>query len=190
MRHKTLPSARVLRRLINYCPETGKMVWKERPVWLFVAKRYSRETGAKYFNRRYAGQPALQAVTKLGYCEGQIFGKGTFAHRVAWKMFYGTEPDGMIDHINGVRTDNRISNIRVVDAAGNCRNICLPKNNKSGVIGVSWDRAKRKWSASIRHERKTRHLGYFNGIEDAALARKQAELKYGFHPNHGKAKEA
>ncbi|MDA6380520.1 HNH endonuclease signature motif containing protein [Escherichia coli] len=68
-----------------------------------------------------------------------INGKAYPAHRLAWLIVYGTMPDGFIDHINRVRTDNRISNLRLVTHSENMQNRKIQKNNKSGYRGVSWD---------------------------------------------------
>jgi hypothetical protein len=67
------------------------------------------------------------------------------------------------------------------------KNSKLPLHNKSGVIGVHWNKNHKYWCAQIMVDRKTIHLGSFKDINDAIKARKNAEKLYGFHENHGRA---
>lgn len=110
------------------------------------------------------------------------------AHRVIWLVTYGEWPDGQIDHINGVKDDNRIENLRTVSVTGNQQNQHVRVDNTSGVTGVIFDRGY--WTAKIRANGKRLHLGRFKTLEAAAAARKAAELLYGFHPNHGRTDSA
>jgi hypothetical protein len=99
-------------------------------------------------------------------------------------MVYGDEPQD-IDHINGNRRDNRIANLRAVDRRENMRNARLRSNNTSGIVGVTFSRDRKKWVAQI-NDGKVRSLGRFDKFEDAVEARKAAERRAGFHPNHGR----
>lgn len=126
---------------------------------------------------------------ELGYVYVRVNGKLIPAHRIIWEMHYGKIPEGMeIDHINHITDDNRIENLRLVTRKDNCKNVSMSKSNKSGVVGVSWCKRTCKWFASIRVDRKEKFLGRYDKIEDAAAARKAAELKYNFHKNHGSKK--
>ena len=107
------------------------------------------------------------------------------AHRLAWLYVHGDFPDEDTDHINHIRGDNRINNIRCVSRQCNMRNASMKSNNKSGIVGVSWHKGACKWVASIRAEGHSIHLGTFDDIGDAEQARKDAGIKYGFHENHG-----
>ena len=89
---------------------------------------------------------------------GMINSKPYKAHRVIWKMVYGSDPH-YIDHINGDRTDNRISNLRSVTKAQNNRNKRLRSDNKSGVTGVHWYNPRNKWRVDVRYNGKTKHIG-------------------------------
>ena len=185
MAAKALPSREVLRQLLDYDPETGTLTWKARgPEW-FTAGRHSAAHSSAKWNSKYAGKSAFTALT-TGYQYGSVFGKLFLAHRVIWKMVHGTEPDH-IDHINGVRTDNRITNLRDVNATGNARNNCLPSHNTSGSMGISRDKARGKWAAYITLADKKVSLGRFDCISQAVEARKEAERRHGFHENHGRA---
>lgn len=123
-----------------------------------------------------------------GYLMVSINGKQRRAHRVAWELYYGKEPVGSIDHINGVRDDNRIINLRVVTTAENNKNMRMGRRNKTGVVGVSWESDRSKWIAYIGVNKKIHlKLGRFASLLDACCARKSAEIKYGFHANHGRS---
>lgn len=182
-------SVRVLRRLIDYNPDTGEMRWKERPVWMFSDNGTQGRAGsAKAWNTKWAGRRALNVSSNTGYRVGRVFKRDYLAHRVAWAHYHGHWPEQKIDHKNGRRTDNRITNLRSVDDFGNAQNMGLSKANKSGVTGVYWCRQKQKWHAILHTRGRTRHFGFHTRFEDAVAARKDAERKYGFHPNHGRPK--
>lgn len=182
---RRMPSARVLRKLIDCNPETGELRWKERPVWMFKNGGLGRVAYARLWNEKYAGQPAFTAIDKTGYRVGGMFGGCHSAHRIIWRWRTGLIPNS-IDHINGDRSDNRISNLRSVSHSENMRNASMTIRNKSGVIGVCWDRRQHKWKACIQHAKRSVYLGHFEALEAAAAARKIAEQKYGYHPNHGR----
>lgn len=171
------------RELLEYDPETGAFKWKRRDSRHFAGTpgRTSSHAAANW-NARYAGKPALTAKTCDGYLHGNIHNRRVKAHRVAWLVVHGEWPDGQIDHINGDRSDNRISNLRVVSDAENKRNAKLYSTNKTGVPGVSWDRARGKWQAQCLRK----PLGRFDTFEEAVAARREAERAGNFHPNHGR----
>ena len=102
-----------------------------------------------------------------------------FLHRQEWPV--------EVDHINGIRTDNRIENLREVTRRENMRNKRVSVANSSGITGVGWSSAKQKWRACIKVDGKFIHLGYFEEKRAAIAAREEANRKYGFHENHGKA---
>lgn len=99
-------------------------------------------------------------------------------HRLAWLLHYGKWPTDQIDHINGIRTDNRLSNLRECTQAENNANTKLYKNNKSGVKGIYWEADRNCWSAYITENKKLRRIGRFKTKEEAILARKQAFEDY------------
>ena len=142
--------------------------------------RYIPETG--HLIRVKTGKPVYCEVHK-GYLRVRVNGKRFRAHRVCWALYHGYWPD-QIDHVNGVRSDNRIENLRNVTATGNMRNKRRDKRNKSGTTGVCWVESRRKWYAKICHEKKQISIGYYTDIQAAIAARKAAEKALGFHENH------
>lgn len=102
-------------------------------------------------------------------------------------MHNGPIPKGyQIDHLDHNRYNNRIENLRLVTNQENHRNMPIRKDNCSGYTGVRWVIDRGKWSATICIDGKTKHLGLFRDKDDAIAARQEAEIKYGFHPNHGR----
>ena len=129
------------------------------------------------WNGRYAGKPALATKGTHGYPYGSIDDKPFQAHRVIWALYYGEWPALEIDHINGVRDDNRIVNLRQATSAQNSQNIGAYSNSKTGIRGVSWSNAHKRWVARIMVERKHINLGYFTDIKDAERAYLAAAAK-------------
>lgn len=122
-----------------------------------------------------------------GYLQFQMKGKNYLVHRVIWEMHNGPIPQGyQIDHINHVRTDNRIENLRLVTNLINGKNQSKNKNNTSGVTGITKLKNTGKWQAEITVAGKKKYLGVFDNFDDAVEERKSAELLYAFHANHGK----
>lgn len=124
-----------------------------------------------------------------GYIVVGLNGKLLYAHHIIWGIFRPEEPlgeDEQIDHINHIRHDNRLCNLRKVKRVDNMRNQSMRSTNPSGVTGVRFNKECAKWQATIRALNKEKHLGVFANFEDAVHARKAAEVKYGFHENHGK----
>lgn len=116
-----------------------------------------------------------------------VDGEAYKLHRIVWLLNYKEWPNGQIGHINGDRMDNLIANLRVVSNRQNCKNQSIAKNNSSGHVGVSWAVCCSKWMSNITNNGKRIYLGVFSDMDDAIKARKEAEIKYNFHPNHGRA---
>jgi len=127
------------------------------------------------------GQEAGTFCKDIGYRKVYFDRRVYYTHRLIWKLLYGEDPVE-IDHINGNRSDNRITNLRSVSHLENTRNSKRRSGNTSGVTGVFWLKDRSKWRVSISQEL----LGEFNKFEDAVAARKQAEKEHGYHPNHGR----
>ena len=171
-------SVETLRALLVCDEAAGLLFWKERgPEWFTGQDRFSSVVRSKMWNTRHAGKPAFTGL-RNGYFSGQLFAKTYSAHRVIWAMAHGYWPNGDIDHANGNRLDNRLSNLREATRAENNRNVGVQANNTSGFKGVSWDAAHSKWKARIGHHRKIIHLGRFESPEDAYAAYCAAAQKY------------
>lgn len=153
-----------LRKVFKYDPSTGEL-------------RYRINTAS--------GRPGELATIKHneGYLTTSIGGKQRLAHRIIYMYMTGKEPV-QIDHINHIRDDNRWSNLRNVQSRQNQLNTSLSSNNTTGHNGVTWTR-EGKYTAQICVNRKVINLGTFSNLADAIAARKKANKKYGFHPNHG-----
>lgn len=184
MAKKPLPTPAQIRQLLRYEPDTGKLFWRERgPEW-FTDGYFTAQTNANRWNRLYAGVEAFTNITD-GYKRGSVLSHGIRAHRVAWAIYTGGWPSGHIDHINGVRDDNRIVNLRDIPPEENQRNMGLAKNNQSGAQGVHLDKRNGRWVAQCRVEGKATHVGCFQSLQDAAEARERRMMDLPFHRNHG-----
>jgi hypothetical protein len=179
---RKLPSPRVLRRLLDYDPETGELRWKERPVWMFRNGYHNRVTYARIWNTKNANNAAFTIRSTHGYWRGGIFKRTHYAHRVAWAIFHGEWPPEQIDHVNGIRTDNRIANLRSVSNQENQMNVKKRRDNTSGYTGIRKDKKYEFYTVEISNT----YVGCYKKLEDAIEARKQAEARLGFHPNHGR----
>lgn len=136
------------------------------------------------------GMPGMVAGSPdgFGYLRVKVDNVRYRVHRIIWLITYGRWPIGQIDHINGVRDDNRIENLREVSVQDNQRNSHLRIDNTSGVTGVVRDHGG--WRARIKVDGKRINLGFFKTFEEAVSARKRGESHFGFHPNHGATDEA
>ena len=113
-----------------------------------------------------------------GYLNIMVCSRKYQAHRLAWLHTHGVWPKDQIDHINRIRTDNRIANLREVSHKQNQQNKSKRHDNTSGHPGVYWNKQNSKWQAKIAHNYKDIHLGYFATLEEALSARKAAEKLY------------
>lgn len=166
--------------LLKYEPETGKLFWKERVPEMFKSQR-----DCNAWNARWSGEEAFAASGNHGYKYGKVLGVEYLAHRVIWLLHTGSWPADQVDHVNGARSDNRLSNLRAVSRAENAKNKRLRVDNTSGVHGVYWRPRYQKWGARIEVGGKTKHLGYFDDKNAAIDARKRSEAELGYHANHG-----
>lgn len=130
---------------------------------------------------------AVGYIDSSGYCEFKHNGKPYKAHRVIWEINYGKIPSNMeIDHINGIRSDNRIENLRLVTRLDNTRNARVGLNNQTGVKGV-FKKITGSYEVTIGSgDGRHKYIGYYNDFFDACCARKSAELRLEFHENHGR----
>lgn len=170
-----------LRECLSYYPDSGELIWNDRP-----PSHFKSHSGYANYKSRFIGSVAGN-VNEYGYRNVVIDGVRFKAHRICYAIYHGSHPIGMIDHINGNRDDNRIGNLRCVDRVGNARNMSKYSNNTSGHTGVALRRDSGRYRAFINDEHgKRKNLGTFKSLDDAVEARKQAEIKYGYHDRHGK----
>lgn len=156
-----------LKEILNYDPETGVFTWKVR-----------------LGSRANAGNVAGHAHNG-GYRAIRLDGKAYLSHRLVFLYVSGEWPDE-VDHINHIRADNRLVNLRMSCRGENGKNYSISQRNKSGLTGVARYKITGKWYAQIRAGEERIYLGTYSSFFDAVAARKSAELKYGFHENHGK----
>jgi len=185
MEKRALLSPEVIRKLIDYDPVTGNMIWRTRDLQFFADGKQSKEHNQAIWNSKFAGKPALGFKDPHGYLVGHVNYRPLKSHRVAWAIYHGEWPDGDIDHINGNRADNRIFNLRNVPHKINNRNNKKNKNNTSGVCGVHKIKSGR-WKAQIMVDGKSIRLGIFETKQEAAAARSDAETLHGFSSEHGR----
>lgn len=122
-----------------------------------------------------------------GYIRMRVDHTSYKAHRLAWLYMFDSFPDHEIDHISGVRNDNRIKNLRSATDQENSKNQKRRYDNKTGTTGVYHTPSRDRWCAQIGLNGKHKHLGRFKTKSEAINARKRAEIKYGYHENHGRA---
>lgn len=120
-----------------------------------------------------------------GYARVTLDGQRVYVHRLVWLLHYGAWPSAQVDHIDGDRSNNAISNLRDVDHTANAQNIHVAKSNSgTGVLGVGWDKSRNLYIARIsigpRDSAKNKHLGRFKTIDEARAAYLRAKAKY--HP--------
>lgn len=167
----------------------GCLIWKRRP-----ASHFLKECDGVVWNKRFSNKPAggpFRCKGAIKYMQVRIDNNQELAHRVVWEMHNGIIPEGMmIDHINGNGLDNRLENIRLVNNSGNQRNSALYRRNKSGIHGVDYMERIDRWRAQAYDKKGQRiYLGAHKTLLDAAAARKAAEIRYGYHENHGRVQE-
>jgi hypothetical protein len=171
--------------LLKYDSETGKLYWLERPVELFKGDNIGNAVAARRWNKMYAGQEAFICLSNSGYRKGNIFGRPYLAHRIAWLLCMGDWPSGVIDHIDGNKLNNTLRNLRDASYSENGCNGKMRSDNTSGVTGVYWNKKARKWQAQMSLHGRWKSLGAFDSLDDAAAARREANIKYGFTERHG-----
>ena len=124
-------------------------------------------------------------LKKSGYRGISLFGKTYAEHHLAWFIHYGVWPTGQIDHINQVRDDNRIANLREVTKAENARNRSRNPNSKLGEHGIWFNQRTFKYVAEITFNGKKVYQKSFDDIDEAIKERKEKSIELGFHENHG-----
>jgi hypothetical protein len=149
-------SQQLLKTFLHYCPESG--------VFTRIKSDGPRQAAR-------VGKPCGCFNRATGYVDIHVGGRKHNAHRLAWIYEHGPIPAGFrVDHENRVRSDNRLSNLRLATQADNLRNCKVRADNTSGVKGVTFDRTRNKWAAAVGRMK----LGRFDTLFDAAAARRSA----------------
>jgi hypothetical protein len=162
MSYLELPSQERLQEMFSYDPEVG----------LFVRRvRTSKST--------HIGDIA-GATTKNGYISISIGKVFYLAHRLAWKYVYGADPALFIDHMDGDRANNRITNLREVTKSENSRNMrkALCSNKSTGLIGAYLHKGASKFHSQIKVNDEVVYLGQFDSAQEAHEAYVQAKRKH------------
>ena len=147
---------------------------------------YNKTTGIMTWAKsRIKGRDEVGYKKTTGYRAFEYMGKEYLVHRVAFYMQNDRVPE-YIDHINHIRDDNRMCNIREVTHRANMMNAKKREVNTSGTVGVHYRKDSKKWRAIITVGGAKVSLGTFVDKADAIQARMEANIRYGFHENHGR----
>ena len=147
---KIIPSE--IKDHLHYDPDTGNLMW------------------VKGASGRISLNTPLRSLNSSGYIVVKFQQVLYQAHRVAWFIHTGTQPSDELDHINGIKHDNRIVNLREATRNENRHNIPKRSNNTSGYKGVNWNKPVGKWQARIMVNKVNRNLGHFDNVEEAYAA--------------------
>jgi hypothetical protein len=154
-----------LKEFFNY--KDGQLYWK-------------KSTNTKIKIGSMAG-----ALDSKGYKTVQVNKKTIKVHRAIFLMNYGYLPT-QIDHVNGIKDDNRIENLREATTSNNCLNQKLRKTNTSKIKNVSWHKKHQKWYVQLQILGKPKHIGCFDNLELAELVAIEARNKHHKEfANHG-----
>jgi hypothetical protein len=160
-----------LHELLDYDANTGVFCWKKKRRGIQVNKPLGTNNG-------------------FGYLRITVMSKSYYAHRLAWMYVHGNLPYGEIDHINGIKDDNRIENLRDLQSISNANNKTKAnKRSKSKILGVSWHKKANKWAAFICVYKERKYLGLFSDIKQAETAYQleRQKIQYFEAINQGKS---
>jgi hypothetical protein len=161
-KYRTDLTAERLKELLSYDPDTGV---------------FRRE---KTNQKKLVGSVAGCKNGVSGYRVVRVADSLYLEHRLAWLYVW---PVDQIDHINGIRDDNRIVNLREASATENMQNYALRRDNSSGHQGVCWNKSAKKWHVQVRSPDGKNHVGYFDSLDAAVEARAKAKAeRHAFQP--------
>jgi hypothetical protein len=140
-----------LKYLLTYDSETGTFTWNIKP-------------------RNGINAGDIVTAPENRYKQFKIYGKQYLLHHLAWLYVYGELPEQSIDHVNRIKNDNRISNLRLATAHQQCCNRGKFKNNKAGYKGVHWVEANQKFRAMAKLLGRSVHIGFFESAIEASNA--------------------
>ena len=170
-----------LLEILTYNPLSGVFTWNCRS----VGNHFKNKRAVGVFNALYSGSVAGSEVSSnksaTSYIAIKINGKSHKSHRLAFIYMTGDAPEE-VDHIDHNGMNNKWTNLRPSDRKDNSKNIPKQKSNKTGVIGVNWHKAAKKWQArAVDKDGKRIDLGRFDNFEDAVEARKRHEISFGYY---------
>jgi hypothetical protein len=168
-----------VREKFTFYEDSGQFIWNSRN-----RESFNTKAGFSIFNARFAGRPFGGLHEATGYIYGNVGGRVFAAHRLIWLWMTGEWPD-QVDHINGMRNDNRWCNLRNVDRSANMKNASMRTDNTSGFVGVYYVKRSGKWIAKLVANGVAIHIGTFDSPEKAAEARAEKQLSFGFTERHG-----
>ena len=153
-----------LKELLDYNPQTGSFTWKV------------------HRHRTQPGDVAGSTSKITGYVTIRVCGYLYQAHRLAWFYVHGKWPDAEVDHVNRIRTDNRIGNLRDASSTQNSCNSSMRSDNTSGAKGVFWSKKSKKWHARVGFKSRHYNLGFYKSLDEAkavvAEARKRIHREF------------
>ena len=162
-----LPPIEKLSKHLSYNPETGLFTWLIGRQGIRAGKQAGKTRFDGYIDIKFESIPYL-------------------AHRLAWLLHHKEDPsDKYIDHVNLIRNDNRIDNLRIASAHQNSQNKISPIKCSSGVKGVHWNKNMKKWNVKIMHNGVNNYFGAFSTVEEATQIAIAARNKlHGEFANH------
>jgi hypothetical protein len=164
VREVTKEEEDLIKENFKYNPDTGDLWWTKR-------------THGRCFDKPAGGLNKQQGYITVSQKFAGVFVMHK-AHRIAWFLYHGVWPKDEIDHINNIRNDNRIENLREATRSENQANRKIDGCGTSKYKGVSWRRRDCLWVAKIMVNQKSIWLGLYHNEEEAALAYNKAALEY------------
>ena len=160
MKPNPLPSLAILQELFRYDAESGRLFWRIRP------------------SPAVAPGDTAGRLSMDGYMQVKFKGQQMQVSRVIWKLVNGQDPKCLIDHINGDKSDNRLTNLREATYSQNVANSKIHRDNTSGLKGIAL--LDGRWMAQIVVRGKQKYLGMFDTAEEAhAVYWREAKLGFG-----------
>ena len=162
----------LIARFISYDSQTGDLTMLPRPREAFKSDSEFKRWNTKFANKKVTN------THRSGYIRVIVNRQQYFAHRVAWFLYYGSWPESILDHVNRIRSDNRIVNLRLADYELNALNRTRAgkSKSKSKYRGVVLHRTG-KWQAQITVKNRNKYLGLYATELEAKKAFDIAELK-------------
>ena len=180
---KPLPSVEYLNECFKYNPGTGSLIGRKRPASHFQDSKSTAKAKARRWNEKWAYR-IVGCVGRCGYRRVLLDGRRVYVHRIIWKMVHKADTLLTVDHINGVKTDNRACNLREATKTEQMKNKALPSTNTSGYIGVVATKYG-TWGSQGKRDGKSVHLGTYKCKHEAGRVAKEWRLAQGYSDRHG-----